>query len=95
MPQPQLKVFPACDNLIRTLPDLILDPDKPEDVKDGQEDHAADALRYGAMSRPRTTMPHPAKPPDTSLEAKLREHLEATARERRRPVHEVLGRIHV
>jgi hypothetical protein len=37
----------ATPNLIRTLPRLTADPDDPEDIEDGQEDHAADALRYG------------------------------------------------
>jgi hypothetical protein len=37
----------ACPNLQRTLPRLTADPDDPEDVEEGQEDHAADALRYG------------------------------------------------
>jgi hypothetical protein len=37
----------AAPNLLRTLPRLTADPDNPEDVEDGQEDHAADALRYG------------------------------------------------
>ena len=37
----------AAPNLQRTLPRLTADPDDPEDVEEGQEDHAADALRYG------------------------------------------------
>ena len=37
----------ACPELQRTLPRLTADPDDAEDVEDGQEDHAADALRYG------------------------------------------------
>lgn len=37
----------AAPNLQRTLPRLTADPDDPEDIEDGQEDHAADALRYG------------------------------------------------
>jgi hypothetical protein len=37
----------ACPELQRTLPRLTADPDNAEDVEDGQEDHAADALRYG------------------------------------------------
>lgn len=39
----------ATPNLVRTLPRLTADPDKPEDIEDGQEDHAADALRYLVM----------------------------------------------
>jgi hypothetical protein len=46
----------ACPNLQRTLPRLTADPDDPEDVEDGQEDHAPDALRYGV--NPAALPPH-------------------------------------
>lgn len=42
----------AAPNLKRTLTNLVRDPEKPEDVKDRQEDHAAEALRYGIMAIP-------------------------------------------
>jgi phage terminase large subunit len=45
--QPGLVLFENCDNLIRTLPALVLDPKNPEDIKDGQEEHCYDALTYG------------------------------------------------
>lgn len=41
-----------CENLIRTLPLLTYDAQDAEDVSDACEDHAAEALRYGLMSRP-------------------------------------------
>ena len=41
-----------CPYLCRTLPQLLSDEHKPEDVDTAGEDHAADALRYGLMSRP-------------------------------------------
>lgn len=44
--QPQLKVFSTCKHLIRTLPTLVHDENKPEDLDSDGEDHAADALRY-------------------------------------------------
>ena len=44
---PRLRVFSTCPNLIRTLPSLIQDTQKPEDLDSDGEDHAADALRYG------------------------------------------------
>lgn len=47
----------VCPNLLRTLPILIRDPKKPDDIKARQEDHAADALRYGLMT---LTEPIPA-----------------------------------
>lgn len=49
---PMLFVFATCTNLIRTLPALQHDENKPEDVDTDGEDHVGDALRYGAMSRP-------------------------------------------
>lgn len=47
-----LQVFDTCPELIRTLPSLIYDEHKVEDLDTDGEDHAADALRYGIMSRP-------------------------------------------
>lgn len=49
---PSIKIFSTCKNLIRTLPQLPLDENDPEDVDTDAEDHAYDALRYGCMSRP-------------------------------------------
>jgi len=50
--EPSLKIFSTCRNLLRTLPLLPVDKNNPEDVDTNVEDHAYDALRYGAMSRP-------------------------------------------
>ena len=50
--EPALKIFSNCKNLLRTLPLLPVDRNNPEDVDTDVEDHAYDALRYGAMSRP-------------------------------------------
>ncbi|MGH8758111.1 MAG: terminase large subunit domain-containing protein [Burkholderiales bacterium] len=36
----------------RTMPDIVMDENKPEDIDTHQEDHCADDCRYGAMSRP-------------------------------------------
>lgn len=48
-----LQVFSTCPELIRTLPSLIYDEHKVEDLDSDGEDHAADAIRYGIMSRPK------------------------------------------
>jgi len=65
--KPMLYVFGTCKDLIRTLPVLQHDQNRPEDVDTDGEDHAADALRYGVMSRP-WTRPAPQKPrPITKL----------------------------
>lgn len=50
--RPALYVFSTCTDLIRTLPMLQHDPDRPEDVDTDQEDHAPDECRYACMSRP-------------------------------------------
>ena len=52
---PHLYLFENCTHLIRTLPVLTHDKHRIEDVDTSQEDHAADALRYGVMSRPYLT----------------------------------------
>lgn len=44
---PRVRIFRNCVNLIRTLPALPYDPNKPEDVDTNAEDHAYDSFRYG------------------------------------------------
>lgn len=43
---PRLLIYSNCRNLIRTLPELVRDEKRPEDVDTHGEDHAYDALRY-------------------------------------------------
>jgi hypothetical protein len=50
--RPWLTVDPSCKYLIRTMVEAVADPNKPDDVDTDCDDHALDALRYGAMSRP-------------------------------------------
>lgn len=50
--RPWLTVEPTCTYLIRTIPAMVQDEHNPEDVDTDADDHACDALRYGAMSRP-------------------------------------------
>jgi len=49
---PGLVISPDCPYLIRTLPQLMQDETKLEDVDTTGEDHAADALRYMVMDYP-------------------------------------------
>jgi len=49
---PWLTVDPSCTYLLRTLPTLVQDAHNPDDVDTTKDDHAYDALRYGAQSRP-------------------------------------------
>lgn len=77
--RPLMTVTSDCPNLIRTMPKLVKDPHKPEDVDTDGEDHAADAARYLAMkaaghilaallaSTRDTTQPTQPKVPDPLL----------------------------
>lgn len=54
--EPMLKIFRSCENMIRTIPQLVYyttrsgRTSKKEDLDTTQEDHAADAVRYALMS---------------------------------------------
>lgn len=48
-PTAELQVFDTCTNLIRTLPALVYDEHKTEDVDTDGDDHGGDAVRYGLM----------------------------------------------
>lgn len=70
--EPMWQIFETCTHLIRTLPALTHDDHDGEDADSDGEDHAADAARYGLMTRPKlTTVP---------LEAMDHEYAEATIR---------------
>lgn len=47
---PGLMIFDTCHNLIRTLPLMVKDDKKPEDIDTELEDHAPDASRYLVMA---------------------------------------------
>lgn len=53
---PGLRICRRCKDLIRTLPNLTAPENESmgdmDDIDSKQEDHAADALRYGVMTRP-------------------------------------------
>ena len=55
--KPLLYFFDTCRHLIRTLPALMHDQHKVEDVDTTMEDHAPDTLRYMCMARPRPNAP--------------------------------------
>lgn len=50
--QANFQCFSTCVDLIRSLPTLIYDEHQVEDLNSDGDDHAADAIRYGIMSRP-------------------------------------------
>lgn len=49
---PLLYISDECEDTIRTLESVPSDTEKPDDVDTRSEDHAADMVRYGCMSRP-------------------------------------------
>lgn len=49
---PLFYILDCCEDTIRTLESVAADPNKPDDVDTDAEDHAADMVRYGLMSRP-------------------------------------------
>lgn len=59
---PMFYVFRNCRHFIRTIPLLMYDEHKPEDIDTDGEDHIADAWRYFLMSRP--IKPRLAEQPD-------------------------------
>jgi len=48
----KLQVFTTCVEFIRTVPALVYDPIRIEDVDTDGEDHAGDSIRYGIMTKP-------------------------------------------
>jgi hypothetical protein len=54
--EPRLVFFSNCTNTIAQLPSIPLDKRNPEDVDTNAEDHLYDALRYGIMTRPRSSL---------------------------------------
>jgi hypothetical protein len=47
---PWMQISPDCINLIRTIPAMIHDDHRPEDIQQCGDDHAVDSLRYGLVS---------------------------------------------
>lgn len=59
---PMLYATKNChDGFWRTLPDLVMDEQHPEDVDTDQEDHCYDDVRYACVSRPWMQAPHRKK----------------------------------
>jgi hypothetical protein len=50
--RPLLYITENCVHAIRTLPAMVHDEDRPEDLNTDQEDHAVVEIRYACMSRP-------------------------------------------
>ena len=54
--EPRMVFFNNCTNTISQIPAIPLDKNNPEDVDTHAEDHLYDALRYGIMTRPRSSL---------------------------------------
>lgn len=54
--KPRLVFMANCTNTIAQIPGIPLDKRNPEDVDTTAEDHLYDALRYGIMTRPRSSL---------------------------------------
>ena len=54
--EPRLVFMASCTNTIAQIPSIPLDKRNPEDVDTNAEDHLYDALRYGIMTRPRSSL---------------------------------------
>ena len=81
--RPMVLIFNTCSHLIRTLPALQHDQDRPEDVDTDGEDHAPDALRYACMSRPWIRVVEQPKKPEFELQQPLMTMLERHLAKRR------------
>lgn len=57
--QPMLFVTANCTDWWRTVPALMHDPNKPEDIDTRLEDHAGDSARYACLARPVSRVPKP------------------------------------
>jgi hypothetical protein len=53
---PRMVITSNCVNTIAQLPIIPLDKRNPEDIDTKAEDHLYDAIRYGIMSRPRSSL---------------------------------------
>src|SRR4029077_4853293 len=71
--EPMMYVFNTCVDLIRTLPALQHDENRPEDVDSDSEDHACDDARYACASRPWTRQPPVSEPMRGALEMTMAE----------------------
>ena len=50
--RPRMYFFRNCRDIIRTMPQMMYDPNRPEDIDSKLEDHAMDECRYMCMARP-------------------------------------------
>jgi hypothetical protein len=68
--KPFWQIHESCQNLIRTIPEMVKSDNNPEDIDTDGEDHAVDGCRYFLMSqpRPRRVAPKEIIVPERSLQ---------------------------
>lgn len=88
---PAVHVFNTCENLCRTMPLMVHDTNRPEDLDTTKEDHAPDALRYLLMSRPRQHRETRKEP--VTLEEKIAADLHRRRNQVHRRRHDILGKV--
>jgi len=64
---PMMLFFRNCVNSIKTIPSLIYDENKPEDVDSDGDDHCADTIRYLLVHLHDSK----AEPPKTEIETRI------------------------
>lgn len=80
--RPWLTVSPDCRYGTRTMPAQVQDKHNPDDLDTNRDDHWADALRYGAMSRPPQYQAERTAGPPPFLSLAYMRQLEALRRPR-------------
>lgn len=91
---PMMYIFKTCVAFIRTIPLLVYDEHRPEDLDTDGEDHVADEVRYFCMARP--ISPRMAEKPDLYAETPQYMYLDIprediAAKGTKRPRMEVLS----
>ena len=60
--KPMFQVFDTCKHFIRTIPNLVYDESRVEDIDTTQEDHIYDECRYVLMENPISPRQHMEAP---------------------------------
>jgi len=79
--EPKMQIFNTCYQLIKTLPGLVNSKRKPEDIDTDGDDHHADALRYGLMTKPILAQREKGKTPIRSFEYWMNKKKDERAKE--------------
>lgn len=81
---PYLYFFSSCPYLLDTLPGLVLDKKKPEDLDTTGDDHGADALRYLLKERLLEGRMEIKDEPVIKGQVRVKDYIESVRREQRR-----------